>query len=234
MCACVCIYVSSSLCYLQLSFLAIYLLSPSFLSATQTSSSHPPVSPFAIVLSRLLYKDFTLAKTFACWANSPATVCYGTAAPLDAFLILSMAQEKVRNGWWSLSDALMPSPFYTTKRASREIACLPAAGLVVPLCWCQAPAGRLWSCLACDCRKKNSFKKNKTKLSCPLVSFILTTPVSMAKTSSFSLSSTWTWGQGEYNEMRKLGNSHPKELKSISSESRTLTAHPLLFYFCFF
>ena len=164
MCACVCIYVSSSLCYLQLSFLAIYLLSPSFLSATQTSSSHPPVSPFAIVLSRLLYKDFTLAKTFACWANSPATVCYGTAAPLDAFLILSMAQEKVRNGWWSLSDALMPSPFYTTKRASREIACLPAAGLVVPLCWCQAPAGRLWSCLACDCRKKNSFKKNKNKI----------------------------------------------------------------------
>lgn len=34
--------------------------------------------------------------------------------------------------------------------------------------------------------------------------------------------------------MRKLGNSHPKELKSISSESRNLTAHPLLFYFCFF
>lgn len=79
-----------------------------------------------------------------------------------------------------------------------------------------------------------SYLKNKTKLSCPLVSFILTTPVSMAKTSSFSLSSTWTWGQGEYNEMRKLGNSHPKELKSISSESRNLTAHPLLFYFIFF
>ena len=133
-CVCVCICVSSSLCYLRLSFLAIYLLSPSFLSATQTSSSHPLVSPFAIVLSRLLHKDFRLAETFACWANSPATVCYGTTAPLDAFLILSMAQEKVRNGWWSLSDALVPSPFHTTKRASREIAWLSAAGLVMPLC----------------------------------------------------------------------------------------------------
>ena len=65
-CVCICICVSSSLCYLRLSFLAIYLLSPSFLSATQTSSSHPPVSPFAIVLSHLLHKDFRLAKTFAC------------------------------------------------------------------------------------------------------------------------------------------------------------------------
>ena len=34
--------------------------------------------------------------------------------------------------------------------------------------------------------------------------------------------------------MRKLGNSLPKELKSISSESWNLTVHPLLFYVFFF
>lgn len=43
-------------------------------------------SLFAIVLSCLirLHKDFKLAKTFACWARSAATMCCRAATPLDA------------------------------------------------------------------------------------------------------------------------------------------------------
>lgn len=76
--------------------------------------------------------------------------------------------------------------------------------------------------------------RNK-KLPCPLVYFIVTMPVSfcMARISSVSLSNKWTWGQGEYNEIRKWGFSLSSELKPISSKSLNLTAHPLLFYFPF-
>lgn len=172
-CACVrayvCTCVPSSLCYLGLSFLVISLLSPSFISATQTNFSHLPaligdnsLSFFAIVLSCSirLHEDFKLAKTFACWANSAATMCYRTTVPLEAFLILMIAQKKIRNGQWPLLNHSMPSPFYTTERAKEEnhlpSCCLSRCPVVpVPGSWWE-----VMGFLACDCRNKNS-KKGK-------------------------------------------------------------------------
>lgn len=95
---------------------------PSFVSATQTNFSRPPALIWDNSLSfchRLVMfdsaaQDFKLAKTFACWARSAATMCCRAATPLDADI--DDCAEKIRDGWWLLQDSFMPSPFYTTER----------------------------------------------------------------------------------------------------------------------